>query len=67
MTSECQLQLQFKQTLNLIRTLCSEAPKPMLSNYFCVTQVLKGNFWEIWRIQIQIYTQTSIEPKYGAF
>ena len=46
---------------------CCEAPKPMLSNYLCTTQVLRGTFWEIWCIQVQVYTQTSIEPKYGAF
>ena len=28
---------------------------------------LIGSFWEIWRIQIQIFPQTSIKPKYGAF
>ena len=31
------------------------------------TQVLGGTFGEIWRIQIQIYPQASIEPRYGAF
>ena len=30
-------------------------------------KILRGTFWEIRRIQIQIYPQTSIEPKYGAF
>ena len=30
-------------------------------------QVLRGTFGEIWRIQIQIYPQTSIESKDGAF
>ena len=39
----------------------------MLSNYFGKEQVLKGTFGEIWRIQIQIYPQTSIEPRYGVF
>ena len=39
----------------------------MLSNYFCTKQLLKGTFWKIRLIQIQIYPQTSIEPKYGAF
>ena len=39
----------------------------MLSNYFGKKQVLRGTFGEIWRIQIQIGSQTSIEPKYGAF
>ena len=44
-----------------------EAPRSMLSNYFGKKQVLRGTFGEIWRIQIQIYPQTSIEPRYGAF
>ena len=39
----------------------------MLSNYFGKKQVLRGTFGEIWRIQIQIYHQTTIEPKDGAF
>ena len=30
-------------------------------------KILRGTFWEIRHIQIQIYPQTSIEPKYGAF
>ena len=30
-------------------------------------KVLQSTFGEIRRIQIQIYHQTSIEPKYGAF
>jgi hypothetical protein len=38
----------------------------MLSNYFGKKQVLRGSFGDIWRIQIQIYPQTSIEPRYGA-
>ena len=46
--------------------LC-EAPRYMLSNYFGKKQVLRGTFGEIWRIQIQIYPQTPIEPRYGAF
>ena len=37
----------------------------MLSNYFGKKQVLRGTFGEIWRIQIQIYPQNSVEPKYG--
>ena len=37
----------------------------MLSNYIGKIQVLRDNFGEIWRIQIQMYPQTSIEPKYG--
>ena len=39
----------------------------MLSNYFGKTQVLRGIFGERWRLQIQMYPQTSLEPKYGAF
>ena len=39
----------------------------MLSNYFGKKQVLRDAFGEIWRIQNQIYPQTSIEPRYGAF
>ena len=46
---------------------CCEAPRSILSNYFGKKQVLRGTFGEIWRIQIQIYPQTSIEPRYGAF
>ena len=30
-------------------------------------KVLRGTFWKIRRLQIQICPQTSIEPKYGAF
>ena len=48
-------------------THCREATRSMLSNYSGKIQVLRGNFGEIWRIQIQIYPQTSIEPKYGEF
>ena len=44
-----------------------EAPRSMLSNYFCKKQVLKGTFGEIWRIQIQIYRKTYFELKYGAY
>ena len=39
----------------------------MLSNFFGKKQVIIGTFGEIWRIQIQSYHQTSIQPKYGAF
>ena len=45
---------------------CCEAPRSMLSNYFCKKQVLRGTFGEIWRIQIQIYLETYVELKYGA-
>ena len=44
-----------------------EAPEPLLSNYFCTKQVLRGTFWKIRRIQIQMNPQTPIKPKYGAF
>ena len=30
-------------------------------------KLLKGTFWKIQRIQIQIYPKTSIEPKNGEF
>ena len=56
-----------KQKLNPNITHCCEAPRSMLSNYFGKKQVLRGTFGEIWRIQIQLYHQTSIQPKYGAF
>ena len=36
-------------------------------NSTMIKKVLGSTFWEIWRIQMQIYCQTSIEPKYGAF
>ena len=49
------------------KTHCCEAPRSMLSNYFGKKQVLRGTFGEIWRIQIQIYPQTSVEPRYGVF
>ena len=39
----------------------------MLSNYLCTQQVLRGTFWKIRRIQIQIYPETNIERKYGTF
>ena len=55
------------KTLNPKITHCREAPRAMLSNFFGKKQVLRGAFGEIWHIQIQIYPQTSIEPKYGAF
>ena len=32
-----------------------------------IEKVLRGTFWKIRHIQIQIYPQTYIEPKYGAF
>ena len=48
-------------------THCWEAPISMLSNYFNKIQVLRDNFGDIWRIQIQMYPQNSIVPKYGEF
>ena len=45
---------------------CCEAPRSMLSNYFCKKQVLRGTFGEIWRIQIQIYHKKYVELKYRA-
>ena len=45
---------------------CYEAPRSMLSNYFCKKQVLRGTFGEIWRIQIKMYPKTYVELKYGA-
>ena len=45
---------------------CCEAPRSMLSNYFCKNPVLRGTFGEIWPIQIQIYPKTYVELKYGA-
>ena len=53
-----------KKTLHPKMIHCCEAP--ILSNYFCKNQVLRGTFGEIWRIQIQIYPKTYVELKYGA-
>ena len=45
--------------------------QPNLDPCFLTTlgkiQVLRDNFGEIWRIQIQMYPQTSFEPIYGEF
>ena len=46
---------------------CCEAPRPMLSTYFCKKHVLRGTFGEIWRIPIQIYPKIYVYLKYGAF
>ena len=62
-----QLRIILLKTLHPKMLHCCEAPRSMLSNYFGKKQVLRGTFGEIWRIQIQIYPQTSIEPRYGAF
>ena len=45
---------------------CFEAPRSMLSNYFCKKHIIRGTFGEIWRIQIQIYLKTYVDLKYGA-
>ena len=45
---------------------CCEAPRSMLSNYFCKKQVLRGTFGEMWSIQMQSYPKTYVELKYGA-
>ena len=50
-----------------------EAPKYILVKskflelLFRKKQVLRDTLWKIWRIQIQIYPETSFELKYGAF
>ena len=44
---------------------CCEEPRSMLSNYFCKKQVRRGTFGENGRIQIQMYTKTYVELKYG--
>ena len=56
----------FKKTLHPKMIHCCEAPRSMLSNYFCKKQVLRGTFGEIWRIQIQIYPKTYVDLGYGA-
>ena len=45
---------------------CCEAPRSMLSNYFCKKQILRGFFGEILCIQIQMYPKSFVEFKYGA-
>ena len=46
---------------------CCEAPRSMLSTYFCKKQALRGTFGDIWGIKIQIYPKNYVELKYGAF
>ena len=58
--------ISFKKMLHPKSTHDSEAPKPMLSNYFCTKQVI-SSFWKRWPIKIQIYPQTPIELTFGAF
>ena len=55
-----------KKTLHPKMLQCCEAPRSILSNYFCKWQVLRGTFGEIWHIQIQIHPKTYVELKYGA-
>ena len=61
----------FANYLQIIRELFANrelfAEHCHLSNYFCKSQLLRGSSWKMWHIQIYIYTQTSIGPKYGAF
>ena len=45
---------------------CCEAPRSIISIYFCKKQVLRGTFGEIWRIHIQMYPKTYVELKYSA-
>ena len=61
------LRIILLKTLHLKMINCCEAPRSILTNYFSKKQVLKGTFREIWRILIQMYSQTSFEPKYGVF
>ena len=56
----------FKKTLHPKMIHCCEAPRSMISNYFCKNQVLRGTFGEIWRRQIHMYPKTYVELKYGA-
>ena len=46
---------------------CCKAPRSKRSKYFGKKHILRGTFGEIFQIQIQMYPQTSFEPKYGAF
>ena len=57
----------FKETLHPKIKHCCEAHTLIFSNYFCTIQVIRGTFLEIRPIQIQMYTKTSIGPKYGVF
>ena len=62
-----QLRIVLLKTLYPKNINFCEAPKSNLSNYFGKEQVLRDTFGDIWRIPIQMYPQTSFEPKYGAF
>ena len=61
-----QIRIIIYKTLHPKILHCYEAPRSMLSNYFCKKQVLNGTFGEIWHIQIQMYPKTYDELKYGA-
>ena len=43
-----------------------EAPRSMLSTYFCKKQEIRGTFGENCRMQIQMYPKNYVELKYGA-
>ena len=47
-------------------THCGEASRSMRSIKFGKKQVYISTSGEIWHLQIKIYPQTTIEPKYGA-
>ena len=51
----------------MLENIASENDTLLLSNYFDAKQVLRGNLRKILRIQIQLYPQTSFEPKYESF
>ena len=60
-------QNNYLKTVHTKMINCCEAPRSMLSNYFCKKQVLRGTILgEIWRIQIQIYPRIDVKFKYGA-
>ena len=44
-------------------------PKRLQNSVFCTKKYRgqKSTFWNIWRKQVQMYPQTSIEPKHGVF
>ena len=44
-----------------------KVPKVLKENLITKLKVISGTFWKICRIQIKIYPQTSIVPKYDAF
>ena len=62
-----QFRIIIQKTLHTKSTHCCEAPKSTLSNYLCTKQVPRGTFWKIQSIQMQIYFQNLIKPKYDAY